>query len=113
MEYADFYDIVTYLNTNANHAYSEKELACNAYNYLCDYEASKDAPTVESTIQSIINSLLEDWSVETQNVNADQAEILQLESWLWEMFTELNLVDMDWRDYPESELYTEFIQSHF
>lgn len=113
LEYAQWYDIASYLNAKERNMFNEKEIACYAYDYMCDYEASKEDHIVEHSIQDVINTFLEDWHTETQNVNANMSEILQLESWLWDLFNELNLVDLDWQDYSESELYVEFVQSHF
>ena len=38
MEYEDFYDLAVYGNENWKGSYTQKEIACNAYNYLIAYE---------------------------------------------------------------------------
>lgn len=114
LEYSDFYDIASFLNEKAKRPYNEKEIACNAYDYLMDYEFSKDAPTVESSIQEITDLLLDYWWTEIEISSCkDKETILQLENWLYCLFEGLNFIDMDWHDYEESELYTEFVRSHF
>ena len=47
MEYADFYDIAEYGNENWKGSFTQREIACNAYDYLCEYRYSvaKGKPT--------------------------------------------------------------------
>ena len=47
MEYSDFYDIAEYGNENWKGCFTLKEIACNAYDYLCEYRYSvaKGKPT--------------------------------------------------------------------
>ena len=40
MEYSDFYDIAEYGNENWKGCFTLKEIACNAYDYLCEYRYS-------------------------------------------------------------------------
>ena len=47
LEYSDFYDIAEYGNENWKGCFTLKEIACNAYDYLCEYRYSvaKGKPT--------------------------------------------------------------------
>ena len=47
MEYADFYNIAEYGNENWKGSFTPREIACNAYDYLCEYRYSvaKGKPT--------------------------------------------------------------------
>ena len=47
LEYTDFYDIAEYGNENWKGSFTTREVACNAYDYLCEYRYSvaKGKPT--------------------------------------------------------------------
>lgn len=47
LEYADFYNIAEYGNENWKGSFTPREIANNAYDYLCEYQASeiKGKPT--------------------------------------------------------------------
>ena len=65
IDYEFFYDISEYGNKNWNGSYTQKEVACNAYNYLVDFEYSKaKGGHISSTIQELLRLLDEDGSVE-------------------------------------------------
>ena len=57
MEYSDFYDIAEYGNEHWNGNYTQKEIACNAYDYLCDFEWSKNAYVTDTGIAENIRGL--------------------------------------------------------
>lgn len=86
MEYADFYDIAVYGNANWKGSFTQKEIACNAYNYLVDFEYSKAKGTVVSTIQELIELLLDDWYNDPEGKT-------EVEDWLWDLCNELKLVN--------------------
>lgn len=90
MTYEDFYDIATYGNENWQGNFTPKEVACNAYNYLVEFEASKAKEKVMPVIQELCKLLAEDGSEECKD-------------WLYKMADELGLIDMDWRDYLETD----------
>ena len=50
MEYSDFYDIAEYGNEHWNGNYTAKEIACNAYDYMRDFEWSKNAYVTDKII---------------------------------------------------------------
>ena len=89
MEYADFYDIAVYGNANWKGSFTRKEIACNAYNYLVDFEYSKAKRTIVSTIQELIDLLLDDW----YSTEANSDEDFELSNWLWDLFLELKIPD--------------------
>ena len=47
LEYADFYNIAEYGNENWKGSFTPREIACNAYDYLCEYRygVAKGKPT--------------------------------------------------------------------
>ena len=86
MKYADFYDIAVYGNENWKGSFTRKEIACNAYNYLVDFEYSKANGTIVSTIQELIELLLDDWYNDLEGK-------IEVEDWLWDICNELGLTD--------------------
>ena len=73
INYGFFYDIATYANENWRGKLSPKEVACNAYDYLCEYNVSieQDKPTY--TMQELYN-LLED---DCKNGSEEAKEFLE------------------------------------
>ena len=62
LDYSFFYDIAEYGNANWKGNFSEKEIACYAFDYLIEFEASKlkGGYHVTSTIQELLSLLDED-----------------------------------------------------
>lgn len=92
MKYADFYDIFVYgnyENTKWKGSFNQKEIACNAYNYLVDFEYSKVKGTVVSTIRELVDLLLDDW----YSTEANSYEDFKLSDWLRSLFLELRIRD--------------------
>ena len=56
MEYSDFYDIAEYGNEHWNGNYTAKEIACNAYDYMRDFEYTK---SMYATRKEIFGSIFE------------------------------------------------------
>lgn len=97
LDYEFFYNIATYGNANWKGSYTPKEIACNAYDYLVEFEASKARETITSVIQELCKLLAEDGSEECKE-------------WLYRMADELGLIDMDYQDYLDTdEWLKEFI----
>ena len=90
LEYGDFYDIAEYGNANWDGSYTQREVACNAYNYLIEFEASKAKEEISPIIQELCKLLAEDGSEECKD-------------WLYKMVNELGLIDMDYQDYLETD----------
>lgn len=98
MTYEDFYDIAEYGNENWNGSYTQKEIACYAYDYLVEFETSKAKEKVMPIIQELCKLLAEDGSEEC-------------EDWLYRMADELELIDMDYQDYLETDKWLENFSS--
>lgn len=64
MTYGDFYDIAEYGNKNWKGNFTPKEIAENAYEYLCEFYASLEHTRVTSAIQELLQLLDEDGSNE-------------------------------------------------
>ena len=62
MTYNDFYDIAVYGNYAWNGQYTLKEIACNAYNYMCDFLASKKQGEFTEMTKELYHLLLQDGS---------------------------------------------------
>lgn len=91
MTYKDFYEIATYGNEMWKGCFSPKEVACNAFDYYADFQWSKENETIAHNIQELAKILAEDGSEECKD-------------WLYEMATELGLLDMDFWDYMETDV---------
>lgn len=99
MEYNDFYLIAEYGNENWKGCFSPREIANNAYDYLCEFQVSKKNEEPTETIKELAKLLAEDGSDDCK-------------CWLREIAEELNLIDMDWQDYLETdEWLKEFVIS--
>lgn len=90
LEYSDFYDIAVYGNEAWKGSFSDSEIAVNAYIYFTDFQWSKENGKVSFVIQELAKLLVEDGSDECKD-------------WLYEMATELGLLDMNFMDYMETD----------
>lgn len=97
VDFKFFKSIARYGNENWKGNFSEDELNEYAWDYLNEFEASRDDEPTE-TIKELYNLLIEDGSV----VCLD---------WAYTLATELGLIDMDFMDYMEidSELIKKFL----
>ena len=69
MEYADFYDISVYGNENWKGGFTQREIACNAYDYLCEYRYSVATGNTTHIMIELCKLICEDMDY------ADYAEI--------------------------------------
>lgn len=90
MQYSDFYNIAAYGNKAWKGCFSAREIAENAYIYTSDFEWSKRNKKIAHSIQELAKLLAEDGSEECKN-------------WLYEMAKELDLLDMDYIDFMETD----------
>lgn len=90
MDYSTFYDIASYGNKAWKGGYTEKEVAVNAYEYLAAYNDSKADGSPTETIKELTRLLAMDGS--------DQCK-----EWLYYIAEALGLIDMDWRDYADTD----------
>lgn len=64
MEFSDFYDIAVYGNEAWKGSFTPKEVACNAYDYLCEFKYSVRDGRPNHTMRELIRLLKEDGSEE-------------------------------------------------
>lgn len=60
LDYREFYRIADYANMNWKGGFAPIEIAENAYNYLCDFEWSKENGRVANSIKVLFANLDED-----------------------------------------------------
>lgn len=75
MTYSDFYDIAEYGNANWKGNFTPKEIAENAYDYLCEFKESMEHTRVTHTIQELLELLNTDRS----EIALEYANILRYE----------------------------------
>jgi hypothetical protein len=90
LDYSTFYDIAEYGNKAWRGYFTPKEVAVNAYEYLYAYEESKASGEPTETIKELARLLALDGS--------DQCK-----TWLYYIAEALDLIDMDWRDYADTD----------
>ena len=90
LEYKDFYNIAKYGNEAWKGCFSASEIAENAYTYYADFQWSKENGKIAHNIKELAKLLAED-------------ECDECKDWLYEMAKELDLLDMDYMDYMESD----------
>ena len=90
INYEFFYNIALYANANWKGGFSNREIACNAYNYICDFQTSKETGVIAESIKYLYENLVED--------NVDYTL-----DWAYDIAMELGLVDMDYMDYMETD----------
>ena len=102
MTYSDFYNIAEYGNENWKGCFSPKEIAENAYDYLCEFNTSKQNGEPTETIKELAKLLAEDGGEECHD-------------WLYEMTKSLGLFDMNAVDYTETDerLVQRFLEEKF
>ena len=72
--YANFYDIAKYGNENWKGSFMPREVACNAYDYLCEYRYSvaKGKPT--HTMIELCKLICEDMGYQEDTLTVDTVE---------------------------------------
>lgn len=90
LEYSDFYDIAIYANEHWNGSFTPKEIAENAYNYICDFEWSKQNGKLAKSIHDLLRNF------DDNMLNDDD---LDVEYWSSEIRKELKET-WDASDYP-------------
>lgn len=64
LTYSNFYDIASMLNEIEHNNFNPKEVAINAYDYLCEYELSIEANEPTSTMKGLCILLVKDMDYE-------------------------------------------------
>ena len=90
MDYGTFYRIAEYGNEAWKGSFSPSEIAENAHIYTCDFKWSKENGTIAHSIKELAKLLAEDGTEEAKD-------------WLYDMASELGLLDMDYLDYMETD----------
>ena len=71
MEYVKFYRIAKYLNDINRNTFTEEEVSCNAYDYICEYEESieNNKPTciMIALCEQLTDKDLQDMDIATMN----------------------------------------------
>lgn len=88
--YERFYEIAERINENGRGDFTPREVACNAYSYLCEFNFSFKAQSPTETIKELCKLLVEDGSE-------------QCLDWAYDIADALNLIDMDYLDYMETD----------
>lgn len=91
MKFRDFYEIACYGNENWNQGnFTTKEVAEYAYDYLSDFQYSKENGVIAHNIKELYKLLIQDG---TENGK----------DWAYQIAMELDLVDIDFMDYMETD----------
>lgn len=79
MTYKDFYKIAHYLNQCSNNIFSNEEVACNAYEYLVEYEQSiiHEIPTKDMIV--LCTELMEDMDCHDYDDTDDIIDLYTME----------------------------------
>lgn len=85
MEYSDFYDIAEYGNEHWNGNYTAKEIACNAYDYMRDFEWSKNAYVTDKIIVGSIFDVM--FSLMLDEINGSE----EAKYWLKQIADEIGV----------------------
>ena len=95
MKLKDFLRIAEYGNENWKGSFSPTEIKENAEIYYADFLWSKENGEVADSIMSLCRNLADD-----VRENPDWTEPKQ---WLYQIASELNMIDMDFQDYLETD----------
>lgn len=98
-DYEKFYNIAEYGNENWKGCFTPREVAQNAFDYLCEFNTSVENGEPTQIIQELYNLLVEDGSEECLD-------------WAYFLTSEIGLLDMDYMDYLETdrEVIEKFIE---
>lgn len=83
LDFRDFYCIADYANMNWKGGFAPIEIAENAYNYLCEFQSSKEKGEPNDTIKYLLTNLDEDI--------ANGEELEDVKYWTSEIRKELGL----------------------
>ena len=98
----DFLRIAEYGNANWKGSFTTEEVKENAEIYYADFLYSKANDTISETIKSLCKNLADDVR--------EMPDLEEPKQWLYQIASELSLIDMDCNDYLDSdEWLTNFI----
>lgn len=96
INYEFFHEIAEYANANwAKGSFTQEEVRENAEIYYADFQYSKANDTISETIKSLCRNLIEDLR--------EMPDLEEPKRWLYQIASELNLIDMDCNDYLETD----------
>lgn len=87
MTYRDFYKISHYLNECNNNIFSNEDVACNAYDYLFEYEQSMVQETPTYNMIVLCTELVEDMDLHDYDDTEDIIDLYTMEK-IFEEFLE-------------------------
>lgn len=90
IDFEFFYNIASYGSENWKGNFSPREIACNAYCCLCEFQTSKETETPTQIMKFLYELLVEDGTETALD-------------WAYEIASELGLIDMDYMDYMETD----------
>lgn len=100
MKQKDFLRIAEYANENwAKGSFTQSEVKENAEIYYADFLYSKRNETISETVQSLCKNLADDLK--------SMPDLEEPRQWLYQMASELNLIDMNYPDYLETDGWLE------
>ena len=99
LDYADFYRIADYANVHWKGGFAPIEIAENAYNYLCEFQSSKEKGEPNDTIKYLLTNLDEDI--------ANGEDLEDVRYWTTEIrkVLELNQIEPQPTTYKNGKLY--------
>lgn len=103
MNLKDFLRIAEYGNEMWKGSFTQEEVKENAEIYYADFQYSKENDTISETIKSLCRNLADDVR--------EMPDLEEPKQWLYQIASELGLIDMDYVDYLETdEWLAEFIE---
>lgn len=95
MKLTDFLRIAKYGNANWKGSFTLEEVRQNAEIYYADFLWSKANDEIAESIKSLARNLMEDLKT--------MPDLEEPKQWLYQIASELGLIDMDCNDYLETD----------
>lgn len=99
MTYGDFLRIAEYGNANWKANFTEREITENAVMLFEDFQWSIENETISESIKMLCKNLAEDVR--------EMPDLEEPKKWLNQIAEELNLIDTDYQDYLETDVWLE------
>lgn len=91
----DFLRIAEYGNANWKGSFTPEEVKENAEIYYADFQYSKANDIISETIKTLVKNLADDVR--------EMPDLEEPKQWLYQIATELGLIDMDCNDYLDTD----------
>ncbi len=95
-----FLQIAEYGNENWKGNFTPEEVRQNAETYYADFLWSKKNGTVSETIKTLVKNLAEDVR--------EMPDLEEPKQWLYRIASELGLIDMDYKNYVETDEWLKY-----